>query len=217
MNRVLFFDLDGTLTNPREGIVRSLKYAFDKLGCPCPLEDTLEGYIGTPLRTVFAELIDSSGEQIIERAVELYRERFAREGMFENLVYPGIEASLTKLNQQGLHLYVTTSKATVFAVKIIEHFNLESHFRRVYGSELDGTRADKEELIAYVLAEESISPRDATMIGDRDHDIKGALSNGVRPVGALWGFGSRDELTRAGASVLCESPEALVKTLSDRN
>ena len=214
MTASLFFDLDGTLTNPREGIVRCLTYALDALGYPSPLDGQLERYIGTPLRACFASLTNSSDVQLIERAVELYRQRFASEGMFENTVYPGIENALATFRSYNVQLYVTSSKPTVFAVQILEHFGLQRFFEQIYGSELDGTRTDKGELVAHVLAEESISASNAVMIGDREHDVKGALTNAVMPVGVLWGYGSRDELTRAGATLLCERPEALVELLS---
>ncbi len=214
MTASLFFDLDGTLTNPREGIVRCLKYALDALGYPSPSDGRLERYIGTPLRAIFASLINSSDDQLIERAVELYRQRFASEGMFENTVYPGIENALATLRMYDVQLYVTSSKPTVFAAQIVEYFGLRRFFEQIYGSELDGTRTDKGELIAHVLANESISASNAVMIGDREHDVKGALTNAVIPVGVLWGYGSREELTRAGATLLCERPEALVELLS---
>jgi phosphoglycolate phosphatase len=102
----------------------------------------------------------------------------------------------------------------VFARRIIDYFGLQRFFQSIYGSELDGTRAGKDELIADVLAREEIPANNAVMIGDREHDIKGALANGVRPVGALWGYGSREELTRAGALVLCDTPESLTKHYS---
>ena len=151
---------------------------------------------------------------MIERAVALYRQRFASTGKFENTVYPGIEAALTTLQAWGFALYVITSKPTVFARRILEFFGLHRFFRETYGSELDGTRADKADLIAHVLAQESIAPNDAVMVGDREHDIKGALANGVVPVGVLWGYGSRQELERAGAFLLCAKTQELAALLS---
>ncbi len=213
MTASLFFDLDGTLTNPRGGIVRCLKFALDALGHPSPSDEQLERYIGPPLRASFALLLDTNDVQLLERAVELYRQRFASEGMFENSVYPGIENALATLRMYDVQLYVTTSKPTVFATQILKHFGLEQYFKQIYGSELDGTRTDKGELVAHVLAEESISASNAVMIGDREHDVKGALANGVTPVGVLWGYGTRQELTAAGAILLAENPESLVKVL----
>jgi phosphoglycolate phosphatase len=200
---------------------------LDALGHPSPSDEQLERYIGPPLRASFALLLNTNDVQLIERAVELYRQRFASEGMFENSVYPGIENALATLRMYDVQLYVTTSKPTVFATQILEHFGLERYFKQIYGSELDGTRTDKGELVAHVLAEESISASNAVhvlaeesisasnavMIGDREHDVKGALANGVTPVGVLWGYGTRQELTAAGAILLAENPESLVKVL----
>jgi phosphoglycolate phosphatase len=210
----VFFDLDGTLTDPREGIVRCLQYALQSLGYPSPSDSQLERYIGPPLHESFASLLHSSDGELIGQAVTQYRRRFASTGMFENAVYPGIENTLIALQAQPAVLYVVTSKPTVFAMQILEHFGLKRFFRHVYGSELDGTRSHKAELIAHVLAEESIPASGAVMVGDREHDIKGACTNGVTAVGVLWGYGSRQELTQAGASWLCERPEFLIQVLS---
>jgi phosphoglycolate phosphatase len=133
--------------------------------------------------------------------------------MYENRVYGDIREALTVLQSKAFRLYVVTSKPTVFAEKILVHFGLLSNFQNIYGSELNGGRSDKRELIAHVLGEEKIPASDAIMVGDREHDIKGALANGVFPIGVLWGYGTREELTKADAALLCESPEALVNFL----
>jgi phosphoglycolate phosphatase len=129
--------------------------------------------------------------------------------MFENKLYPGITDALGRLKAEHDRLVVVTSKPTIFARQIIAHFGLGKFFQNVYGSELNGTRANKGELISHVLQQETIVPAKAVMIGDREHDIKGAAANRIRAVGVLWGYGSREELTRAGASVLCGTPESL--------
>ncbi|MET0500396.1 MAG: HAD-IA family hydrolase [Candidatus Binatia bacterium] len=208
----IFFDLDGTLCDPREGIIRCFSHALDALGQARPPEDELARYIGPPLHESFAALLNSGDIALIRRAVELYRQRFVTQGMFENAVYAGMEDALAAL-QPHVRLYVVTSKPTVFALQILEHFGLERFFRLTYGSELDGTRSDKKKLIAHVLAEENIPSSEAVMVGDREHDVKGALKNSVLPIGVLWGYGSHEELTQAGASVLCDSPMTLVELL----
>lgn len=206
-----FFDLDGTLCDPRDGIVRCLQYALRELGHTQLPDDQLVRYIGPPLYDSFAALLDSNDAELVKRAVELYRERFASKGMFENKLYAGIPDALRKLNTQHFQLHVVTSKPTAFARQIIGHFGLERFFHNIHGSELDGTSADKRQLIAHVLEQEQIHPPEAVMVGDREHDIRGAIANGVRPVGVLWGYGSREELTQAGASLLCDTPESLTK------
>ena len=212
----IFFDLDGTLWDPREGIVRRLRYAFEQLGYSSPPDDLLERYIGPPLYKTFASLLNSNDVQFIEKAVGLYRQRFASKGMYENTVYAGITDALTVLRKKEFNLFVVTSKPTIFAKKIAVHYGLKRFFAKIYGGELDGSRSDKGELIAHVLREEKIPPSDAVMIGDREHDIKGALANEVFPIGVLWGYGTREELTEADAALLCESPEALVNWLCFR-
>jgi phosphoglycolate phosphatase len=142
------------------------------------------------------------------------RATLAVTGMFENAVYPGISTALAELKALGAALYVATSKPRVFAVNIVEHFGLHEFFQAVYGSELDGTRSNKVDLIAHILRSESLSPGSTCMVGDRLHDMVGAKTNGVFPIGVLWGYGSREELVSAGAAVLCASPAALCPLLS---
>lgn len=207
----IFFDLDGTLTDPKPGITRSIQYALRKLDRPVPSEDDLTWCIGPPLRASFVTLL--GGEELADRGVELYRERFADTGLFENAVYPGVEATLSALQAAGLTLFVATSKPRVFAERIIDHFGLRSYFTRVFGSELDGTRVDKGHLLAYALAETGVDPASAVMIGDRSHDIVGAAKNAIRAIGVTYGYGSRAELTEAGAASLCDTPEDVLDRL----
>lgn len=209
----VLFDLDGTLTDPREGIVACLKYALLRLGRNCPANSELARFIGPPLQECFGTLLHSTDPKAINAAVTLYRQRFASTGMFENSVYPGIDSALTTLRGSGAALFVATSKPQVFAQRIIEHFGLMNYFRAVYGSELDGKRSNKSDLIAHVLRSESLSPHATAMVGDRAHDIVGAKAHGVFPIGVLWGYGSYNELTAAGATTLCARPEMLDEIL----
>ena len=208
----IFFDLDGTLTDPKPGITRSIQYALDRLGQPTiPTEDELTWCIGPPLRASFVKLL---GEASADLAVSLYRERFSDIGLYENAVYAGVEDVLTALRQSGHRLFVATSKAHVFADRIIDHFDLRRHFERVFGAELDGTRADKSDLLAYALKTTSVDPSRAVMIGDRSHDMIGARNNGIKGIGVLYGYGSAQELTAAGASHLCATPNAILDWIS---
>ncbi|HET9549985.1 MAG TPA: HAD hydrolase-like protein [Candidatus Binatia bacterium] len=209
----VLFDLDGTLTDPREGILACFKHALHVLQVDLPTDPEIERFIGPPLWESFSTLVGASDEAKIARAVALYRERFATRGMFENGLYPGIADALAMLQKGGTWLYVATSKPRVFAERIVEYFGLEQYFRAVHGSELDGSYADKSELIAKVLRSESLTPDETVMIGDRAHDVVGAKANGIFSVGALWGFGSRDELVLAGADLLCKTPDMLVETM----
>jgi phosphoglycolate phosphatase len=208
----IFFDLDGTLTDPKPGITRSIQYALDKLGWQTiPTEDELTWCIGPPLRSSFVKML---GEASADLAVAHYRERFSDIGLYENSVYPGVVDVLTALRQSGHRLFVATSKAHVFADRIIDHFDLRRHFERVFGAELDGTRADKSDLLAYALKTTAVDSSHAIMIGDRSHDMIGARNNGIRGIGVLYGHGSEQELTAAGASQLCATPRAVLDCLS---
>ena len=211
----IYFDLDGTLTDPKPGITRSIQYALQRLDYPTiPTEDELTWCIGPPLRTSFVRLL--GGDHSADRAVALYRERFSDIGLYENRVYDGIGEVLTTLRASGHRLFVATSKAHVFADRIIDHFGLRPHFNRVFGSELDGTRVEKGDLLGYALKEAAADPSKALMIGDRSHDMVGAGHNGIKGIGVLYGYGSREELIGAGASHVCATPRAVLDHISGR-
>jgi phosphoglycolate phosphatase len=209
----IFFDLDGTLTDPKPGITRSIQYALQKLDLPVPPQDELTWCIGPPLRASFVKML---GEARADLAVSLYRERFGDVGLYENQVYPDIEHILAALKQSHGRLFVATSKAHVFADRIIDHFRLRDYFEHVFGAELDGTRADKGELLTYALENTGVDPRRAIMIGDRSHDIIGAKKNGMNSVGVLYGYGSERELIEAGASHICATPRSVHDHISGR-
>ena len=208
----IYFDLDGTLTDPKIGITRSVQYALEKLDLPVPSQDELTWFIGPPLRDSFVTLL--GGDSRADLAVSLYRERFGDVGLYENAVYPDIEHILGALKQSHGRLFVATSKARVFAVRIIEHFGLGDYFEHVFGAELDGTRAHKSDLLAYALANTRVEPSRALMIGDRSHDMIGAKNNGMQRIGVLYGYGSRDELLQAGAQHVCATPGGILDSVS---
>jgi phosphoglycolate phosphatase len=209
----IFFDLDGTLTDPKPGITRSIQYALQKLDHPTmPTEDELTWCIGPPLRASFVRLLGA--ETSADLAVSYYRERFSDIGLYENGVYDGIGEVLTALCASGHRLFVATSKPHVFAERIIDHFGLRGHFERVFGSELDGTRVDKSRLLEYALKEASVDPARTLMIGDCSHDMIGAKNNGMKGIGVLYGYGSRDELLQAGAHHVCQTPGAILGCIS---
>jgi phosphoglycolate phosphatase len=209
----IYFDLDGTLTDPKPGITRCIQYALQRLDHPTiPTADELTWCIGPPLRSSFVTLL--GGDQSADRAVALYRERFSDIGLYENGVYDGIDEVLTALRASGHRLFVATSKAHVYADRIIDHFGLRRHFERVFGAELDGTRADKSHLLEYALKEVAVDPAKTLMIGDRRHDMVGAKNNGMKGIGVLYGYGSRDELLEAGAHHVCATPGAILGYIS---
>ena len=209
----IYFDLDGTLTDPKPGITRSIQYALQKLDHPTmPTEDELTWCIGPPLRASFVRLLGA--ETSADLAVSYYRERFSDIGLYENGVYDGIGDVLTQLCTSGHRLFVATSKPHVFAERIIDHFGLRDHFERVFGSELDGTRVDKSHLLEYALKQASVDPARTLMIGDRSHDMVGAKNNGMKGIGVLYGYGTRDELLDAGAHHVCATPGAILGCIS---
>jgi len=181
---------------------------------PPPAE--LERFIGPPLRDGFRELLGEPTQARVARAVELYRQRFATVGMFENRVYDGIPECLESLARTGRRLYVATSKPTVFAARILEHFGLARYFHGVLGCELDGRRSAKREVIADLLAGERIPVSAAVMVGDRRHDIEGARANLLVAVGVSWGFGGRGELETAAADAVVDTPGELAARLLGR-
>lgn len=205
----LLFDLDGTLTNPFVGITRCMQHALGKLGRPIPDAETLRIYIGPPLQVTFPKLLQSDDAALSAECLRLYRERYATHGKFENELIAGIPEAVSGFAASGHFLAVATSKLETYSVDIVEHFGLLPHFSSVHGSQLDGSRADKSELIRHILAAEDLDPGRTIMIGDRLHDVVGAARNGVRTVGVLWGFGDRAELEGAGAAAIAAAPAEL--------
>lgn len=202
----IFFDLDGTLTDPKEGITGCIQHALQQMGESVPSKDELTWCIGPPLDENFRVLV---GSERVQQGVDLYRERFASIGLFQNLVYDGIPEVLETLSAL-CPLYVASSKPLVFVDRILEHFELERFFTRTFGSGLDGSLADKSELLAHALSETSVCKNHGLMIGDRSHDAVGARNNGMNFIGALYGYGGIEEYRASGFSRWAESPAGLI-------
>ncbi len=182
MIRNVLFDLDGTLTDPRSGITRCIRFALERMGHAAPREEELLWCIGPPLADSFAKLLGSDGSNEVERALTLYRERFGETGMFENELYDGIPELLSILTQAGHRLFVATSKPSVFARPILVHFGLDPWFDAIQGSELDGTNTAKADLLRTLVVEKNLEPGETVMIGDRRHDVEGARANGIAAI-----------------------------------
>ena len=211
MFEYLFFDLDGTLTDPAPGITNSFKYALKYFGREIPSYETLCTFIGPPLQDTFKNLLNFEDDKIPE-AIKKYREYFAEKGLFENSVYPGIPELLSTLKQNGKKLVVATSKPEDFSIRIIEHFGLSQYFENVCGSLKDQTRTKKDEVIEFAIERNQISDKSKIlMIGDRKHDILGAKKVGLKSCGVLFGYGSREELETAGADFIAEDVSRLDK------
>lgn len=209
----LFFDLDGTLTDSCPGIIRCVNHALGELGCAAQPDDRLRAMIGQPLTDIFGAVMHGAGDDVIDRAIEAYRVRFNDVGMFENAVYPGIPDVLQRLRAGGHRLQVVTAKPAVPARKVLEHFDLLRFFDAVHGPELTDRGCDKARLVARALAHAGAEAGPAVMIGDRVDDVRAAKAHGVRAVGAGWGYGTREELIRAGAEYVAADAGALLAYL----
>ncbi|MFK4309169.1 phosphoglycolate phosphatase [Bacillus sp. RC242] len=209
MYTTYLFDLDGTLTDPKEGIINSALYALNKMGIEEGNISELDSFIGPPIQQSFAERYNMN-EIEVERVVFYFREYLKQNGLLENKVYDGIPTLLQELKDTGNRLFVATSKPTVFAKQVIEHFQLTSFFEEIVGSNLDGTRIKKEEIIAHILQQnEGLNKEEVVMIGDRKHDIIGANHNGIASIGVLYGYGSENELIEVSATHIAKDIEEL--------
>ena len=211
----IFFDLDGTLTDPAQGITNSFIHALKFYGLPIPSYPELCKLIGPPLPYSFETTFGFDHDKAME-AVAKYREYFSTKGLFENKVYEGISELLQTLKEQGKHLLVATSKPEEYSIKIIDHFGLSRYFDFVCGSLMDESRSKKAEVIAYALERCGLGQGDkekVLMVGDRFHDIEGAKANGLKSCGVLFGYGARQELEEAGADYIVKSVNELLEVI----
>jgi phosphoglycolate phosphatase len=210
---VALFDLDGTLTDSQSGIIASYQHALAEFGLRAS-DETIRRWIGPPLIEGMTALGVPTAQ--VADAVDVYRGYFSTVGILENHLYPGIEEALARLGTAGVQLGVATSKLTEYAVRIVEQLQISECFSVVAGATRDGTRIHKDEIIRHALGElGEPDPSTVTMVGDREHDMFGAVACGVRPIGITWGYGSRAELTAAGAQSLIGDPAQLVDLLLD--
>ncbi len=200
----LLVDLDGTLTDPAQGIIGCFRLALETLGRIAPPAAELHWIIGPPLRGCFAEALGGEGDP--EEALKIYRGRYSVEGLFQATVYDGVRGALAELRAAGTRLFLCTAKPLVYAERILRHFGLEHQFEAAYGDELGGRFQDKADLIAHILERERLAADDCCMWGDRKHDVLAATRHGIPTIGALWGYGGAEELRAAGAAALCQLP-----------
>lgn len=207
--RTALVDLDGTLTDPADGIIGGFQFALRSLGEAVPERASLTWVIGPPLRQAFPRLLAEPTHERVEAAVAAYRDYYRDRGLYEATVYGGIPDALQRLRAAGFNLLVCTVKPRHFASPVIEHFGLASHFDGVYGAELDGRFEDKGDLMEHIIAERGLSAADMIMIGDRGLDMIAARRNAIRSVGVTWGYGTADELRQGGAHHICDAPHEL--------
>ncbi|MCJ8510799.1 HAD-IA family hydrolase [Acinetobacter lwoffii] len=195
MIKNILIDLDGTLTDPKVGITTSARYGLEKIGHPISDEINIDWIIGPPLKASLAKILNVEADHVLaEQALMGYRERFAVKGLYENHVFEGVAETLAELKRRGYRLFVATAKPTVYAKQILEHFDLAQYFTDIYGSELNGERTNKAELIQYILEQQKLQADQCLMVGDREHDIFGARHNGIETIAVSYGYGSQEEL-----------------------
>lgn len=213
MYKTVLLDLDGTLTDPGLGITNSVMYSLKKFGIKVNDRASLYKFIGPPLRESYAKYFQFSDEEI-DRAVIYYREYYSEKGIFENVLYDGIPEMLKQIKDSGREIVLATSKPEPFAIKILEHFHINQYFDFTAGSTMEETRTNKAEVIAYALESCGITDlSSAVMVGDREHDIYGAVKAGLHSIGVLYGYGGREELQNAGATYIAERVEDIIKLL----
>ena len=212
----VLFDLDGTLTDPKEGITRCIQFSLERLGMEAPPADDLLWCIGPPLRDSFAHLLKSPDKGLLDLALLHYRERFSEIGVYENFVYPGIIPALQQIRASGYQVYLATSKPTVFATRILDHFSLTQFFHGIHGSETDGRLSDKGDLVSYILKTWALDPRLSLIVGDRLHDVIGGRRNGTMTATVTYGYGTRDEIDEAGPDFIFDSPSEMAAFLQNK-
>lgn len=210
MKKLVFFDLDGTLTDSGPGIMNSAAYAFERMGYPVPPSAILRTFVGPPLHESFLQ--NGIPAEMAEKAVAVFRERYMPIGKYENTPYEGIRTFLESLKSLGFHLMIATSKPEEIAIEVLEHFDLAKYFDKICGGSMDLSRTSKEAVIAYLLEENG---RDAqmVMVGDTKFDIIGAKRHGIPAIGVSWGYGDVGEMEQAGAAAIAKTPEDLLEIL----
>jgi len=213
MTSSVLLDLDGTLIDSYPGISASCIAALRALGHEPDETLVIRRAIGPPLEDMMQLLLQSYGDDRVDEAVAAYRQHYGASGFLQSVPYPGIEKSLDDMKRRGLQIYLATSKRSIFASSILDRLNLAAYFDGIHGSVPGGALDHKPELLAHILSEHGLSPSRSLMVGDRRYDMSGARAVGMRGLGVLWGYGSRDELEAAGADKLVESPVDLARTV----
>ena len=209
----IFFDLDGTLTDPNEGITNCLQYALKQLGQPIHTKSELARFIGPALRNTFRTLLSTDNKNLIEKAVDLYRERYTEIGIYESQLYDGITELLSELNQNSFRLFVVTTKPKVYAERIIWHFQLNRYFNNIFGPSLDGRYDDKAELIGFILQNHALVSEETVMIGDRKEDVLAGKANRLQTIGVTYGYGSDEELLGCAPDYICHRPSEILAVI----
>jgi phosphoglycolate phosphatase len=209
----VLLDLDGTLIDSQPGILASCLAALRALGHDPDETLDIRSVIGPPLEDMMQVLLQSYGDDRVGEAVAAYRQHYGEDGFLGSVPYPGIGKSLEEMKRAGLQIYLATSKRVIFASRILDHLKFAPYFDGIHGSVPGGGLDHKPELLAHVLSKHGLAPSHSLMVGDRRYDMSGAHAVGMRGLGVLWGYGTRDELETAGADQLVDSPADLVRTV----
>jgi phosphoglycolate phosphatase len=212
----IFFDLDGTLADPKDSILRSFQYALEGLGRPPIADSEVFEFIGPPLRPSFAKVLSTGNKVLVEKAVSLFRERFSREGITEYGIYPGITALLSELYRRSHNLWVVTAKPKIYADKIVRQLKLDRWIGEVFGPELDGQLDDKSKLVAHVIGHLNLVPSNIAMVGERREDIMAGKSNGTLTLAVTYGFGSQQEIADSAPDFTCQHPSDILTVLTQK-
>jgi phosphoglycolate phosphatase len=209
----VLFDLDGTLTDPRIAITSSIAYAMREVGAVAPPPDQLLWCIGPPIRQNLRKLLATDDAALIERAAQAYLHRYEIHGVGETTIYPGIDAMLERIRAAVPRIYLATTKFAPLGDAVLKAFSIRQYFDDVFGARRDGSLGHKRDLLRHVIEVTGIDPARTVMVGDREHDIIGAKTNGVFAIGVTYGYGSRAELLSAGADTFCDSPEEILAVI----
>ncbi|MDJ0763191.1 MAG: HAD hydrolase-like protein [Myxococcota bacterium] len=203
----ILFDLDGTLTDPKDGITRCIQFSLDQLGADHRTSAALTWCIGPPLRGSFSKLLSTADDGILDAALGHYRKRFTEVGMYENAAYPGVVPMLQRIQAAGFRVFLATSKPRVYAEQILNHFDLSRFFHGIYGSHLDGRLSEKEDLLDHIIKSEHLVSEQTLIVGDRSYDIVGGKKHGMLTAAVTYGYGTHDEITAAKPDFIFQSPD----------
>ncbi|HEY95712.1 MAG TPA: HAD hydrolase-like protein [Dehalococcoidia bacterium] len=218
MLKNILFDLDGTITDSREGVIGCFQHTLKELTGSYSEESTIMNLIGTPIRTIFNKLLQTDNEQLITKAISIYRDKYAEIGITGNTIYPGIAELLFSLHGKPYFIYIVTMKNTQDSEKVVRYIGFDHLIQKIYGPSLEGYPDSKADLIRSALSQNKLLENETVMIGDRKEDILAGKANGIKTVGVTWGFGSREEITESLPDYLCHSPEEIllaIETFSD--
>jgi len=209
-DRTVLLDLDGTLSDSRPGIAACFRHTLQQLGHDPDEAGDLTWAVGPPIAVSLGRLLEPFGDNRVDLALTIYRERYSSTGIYDCSVYPGVTSMMDRLSDDGFVMCIATSKRRDFAERVIDFLGLGAYLRGVYGAEPGGGLDHKQDLLSHILTVERLQAADCVMLGDRLHDIEAATANAIRSIGALWGYGGRNELEQAGAGAIAATPDDVI-------